>query len=69
MGAARRRGPGALPQMWQPDPRRERRSSGGADAAQLPSGKWQMRYYDREGVRRSGGVFPSKSAAGRTTAT
>ncbi len=30
---------------------------------QLPSGKWQLRYYDREGVRHSGGAFPSKSAA------
>ena len=30
---------------------------------QLPSGKWQLRYYDRKGVRHSGGVFPSKSAA------
>lgn len=29
----------------------------------LPSGKWQLRYLDREGVRRSGGAFPSKSAA------
>ena len=30
---------------------------------QLPSGKWQLRYYDRKGVRHSGGAFPSKSAA------
>ena len=29
----------------------------------LPSGRWQLRYYDREGVRHSGGAFPSKSAA------
>ena len=29
----------------------------------LPSGKWRLRYYDRDGVRHSGGVFPSKSAA------
>src|SRR5262245_6420778 len=29
---------------------------------QLPSGKW-LRYYDRKGVRHSGGAFPSKSAA------
>jgi integrase len=29
----------------------------------LLSGKWQLRYYDREGSRRSGGAFPSKSAA------
>jgi integrase len=29
----------------------------------LPSGKWQLRYYDRKGVRHSGGAFPSKSAA------
>ena len=30
---------------------------------QLPSGKWQLRYYDRKGVRHSAGAFPSKSAA------
>jgi hypothetical protein len=30
---------------------------------QLPSGRFQLRYYDRQGVRHSGGVFPSKSAA------
>jgi integrase len=30
---------------------------------QLPSGKWQLRFYDRKGVRHSGGAFPSKSAA------
>ena len=30
---------------------------------QLPSGKWQLRYYDRNGVRQSGGAFPSKSSA------
>ncbi|MBA3400502.1 MAG: tyrosine-type recombinase/integrase, partial [Actinobacteria bacterium] len=29
----------------------------------LPSGKWQLRWYDRKGVRHSGGAFPSKSAA------
>jgi integrase len=29
----------------------------------LPSGKWQLRYYNSEGVRHSGGVFPSRSAA------
>ncbi len=30
----------------------------------LPSGKWQLRFYDRRnGVRRSGGAFPSKSEA------
>src|SRR5436189_5187185 len=29
----------------------------------LASGKWQLRYYDREGRRRSGGAFSSKSAA------
>jgi hypothetical protein len=29
----------------------------------LPSGKWQLRYYDRGGVPHSGGAFPSKSAA------
>ncbi len=29
----------------------------------LPSGKWQLRYYDRNGSRHSAGAFPSKSAA------
>jgi integrase len=29
----------------------------------LPSGKWQLRYYDRKGVRHSGGAFPTKSGA------
>jgi integrase len=29
----------------------------------LPSGKWQLRYYDRNGGRHSGGAFPSQSAA------
>lgn len=29
----------------------------------LPSGKWQLRYYDRTGVRHSGGAFPTKSEA------
>ena len=28
----------------------------------LPSGKWQLRYFDK-GVRHSGGAFPSKSSA------
>jgi hypothetical protein len=32
-------------------------------ARRLPSGKWQLRYYDAEGERRTGGSFPSKSAA------
>jgi integrase len=32
-------------------------------ARRLPSGKWQLRYYDETGARRTGGVFPSKSAA------
>lgn len=32
-------------------------------ARKLPSGKWQLRWYDRDGRRRSGGAFPSKSAA------
>jgi integrase len=32
-------------------------------ARRLPSGKWQLRYYDADGKRRSGGVFPTKSAA------
>jgi hypothetical protein len=30
---------------------------------QLPSGKWQLRYYDRKGARHSGGVFLSRSTA------
>jgi hypothetical protein len=29
----------------------------------LPSGKWQLRWYDRDGRRRSGGAFPTKSEA------
>ena len=29
----------------------------------LPSGKWQLRYYDRKGARHSGGVFPSRARA------
>ena len=29
----------------------------------LPSGKWQLRYYDRKGVRHSGGAFLTKSEA------
>lgn len=29
----------------------------------LPSGKWQLRWYDRDGRRRSGGAFPSKTEA------
>ena len=29
----------------------------------LSSGKWQLRYYDKAGRRRSGGAFQSKSAA------
>jgi integrase len=32
-------------------------------ARKLPSGKWQLRWYDREGRRRSGGAFPSKTEA------
>jgi integrase len=32
-------------------------------ARRLPSGKWQLRYYDVEGERKTGGVFPSKTAA------
>ena len=32
-------------------------------ARKLPSGKWQLRWYDREGRRRSGCAFPSKSVA------
>jgi hypothetical protein len=32
-------------------------------ARRLPSGKWQLRYYDADGERKTGGVFPSKSAA------
>jgi len=29
----------------------------------LPSGKWQLPWYDRKGVRHSGGAFPTKSEA------
>jgi integrase len=29
----------------------------------LPSGKWQLRYYDSKGGRHSGGAFPTKSEA------
>src|SRR5262245_16672549 len=29
----------------------------------LPSGRWQLRYYDANGARKTGGSFPSKSAA------
>jgi hypothetical protein len=29
----------------------------------LPSGKWQLRYYDKKGGHRSGGAFPTKSEA------
>jgi hypothetical protein len=29
----------------------------------LPSGKWQLRYYDRDGRHRSGGAFTSKTEA------
>ena len=29
----------------------------------LPSGKWQLRYYDLEGGHRSGGAFPTKTEA------
>lgn len=36
-----------------------------AQLRRLPSGKWQLRYLDREGRRRSGGAFPSKSDAKR----
>jgi hypothetical protein len=40
---------------------------GGAEARghvrKLPSGKWQLRHYDREGRRRSGGASPTKSEA------
>jgi integrase len=32
-------------------------------ARRLPSGKWQLRYYDAEGNRKTGGAFPSKTAA------
>src|SRR5262245_28245154 len=32
-------------------------------ARRLPSGKWQLRYYDADGNRKTGGVFTSKSAA------
>lgn len=29
----------------------------------LPSGRWQLRWYNRDGRRRSGGAFPTKSEA------
>jgi integrase len=29
----------------------------------LPSGKWQLRYYDKDRGHRAGGVFPSRTAA------
>jgi integrase len=32
-------------------------------ARKLPSGKWQLRYYDGDGTRHTGGTFASKSAA------
>lgn len=32
-------------------------------ARKLPSGKWQLRWYDREGRRRSGGAFSTRSEA------
>jgi site-specific recombinase XerD len=32
-------------------------------ARKLPSGKWQLRYYDADGNRRTGGSFPTKTAA------
>ncbi len=32
-------------------------------ARKLPSGKWQLRYYEPDGTRKTGGTFPSKSAA------
>lgn len=32
-------------------------------ARELPSGKWQLRWYDREGRLRSGGAFPIRSEA------
>ena len=35
----------------------------------LPSGKYQLRYLDRKGVRRPGGVSPPSRLRGRTTAT
>src|SRR5262245_65095383 len=32
-------------------------------ARKLPSGKWQLRFYDADGNRQTGGTFPSKSSA------
>jgi integrase len=32
-------------------------------ARRLPSGRWQLRYYDQDGERRTGGAFATKSAA------
>ena len=31
----------------------------------LKSGRWRLRYYDRQGERQPGGTFPTKSAAVR----
>ncbi len=38
-------------------------AEGRGNARKLPSGKWQLRYIDREGTRRSGGAFASKTEA------
>ena len=35
----------------------------------LPSGKWQLRYYDAKRRHRSGGAFPTKSEAWAHTGT
>ena len=32
-------------------------------ARKLPSGRWQLRYYDEHGQRHTGGAFKSKSEA------
>jgi hypothetical protein len=32
-------------------------------ARKLPSGRWQLRYYDADGKRLTGGAFPTRSAA------
>src|SRR5262245_21129016 len=32
-------------------------------ARRLPSGKWQLRYYDADGARRTGGAFKTKTEA------
>jgi integrase len=39
------------------------KARGHGHVRKLPSGKWQLRYYDSKGVRHSGGAFPTRSEA------